>query len=218
MPLILAYLHVMLRDDICAVILAGGKSSRMGFNKALLKVDGTPLIRILVNRVLPITNHILVSSNDTADYQFLDFPVIPDQYREHGPLAGLHAAMLKHVAPLYLVLACDLPNLQTPFLRNLIAFAEGFDAAIPRSRVGIAHPLCAVYRRTCLPTIENALQQGNKKVITTFLDSSLLLGWIGPDEGQFEDDDLANINSPEDLQKLGIRPDAESGPSSICSS
>lgn len=218
MAALLAYLHGMLREDVCAVILAGGKSSRMGFNKALLQVEGTPLIRILIDRILPITKRILISSNDAADYGFLNFPVIPDRYPDYGPLAGLHAAMLEHIAPLYLVLACDLPNLQTQVMRNLLAFAEGFDAAIPRSGNGMAHPLCAVYRRTCLPTIEIALQQGEKKVITTFLDSTLHIGWIAPKEGQFDDADLANINTPEDLQKLGIAPDPESGPSSICSS
>jgi molybdopterin-guanine dinucleotide biosynthesis protein A len=214
----LAYLLCMMRDDVCAVVLAGGKSSRMGFNKALLKVEGAPLIRILIDRILPITKRIIISSNDTADYQFLNFPVIPDRYQDYGPLAGLHAAMLEYVAPLYLVLACDLPNLQTQVMQNLLASAEGFDAAIPRSRDGRAHPLCAVYRRTCLPIIENALQRGEKKVISTFLDSALLISWIAPKKGQFKDADLANINSPEDLQKLGITLSPKSGPSSICSS
>lgn len=214
----LSYLLYMVREDVCAVVLAGGRSSRMGFNKALLEIEGSPLIRILIDRILPITNHILISSKDAADYQFLNFPVIPDRYQEHGPLAGVHAAMLEHVAPLYLVLACDLPNLQTQLLHNLLAFAEGFDAAIPHSRDGMAHPLCAAYRRTCLLPIEDALQRGAKKVITTFLESSLRIRWISPNEGQFEDADLANINSPEDLRRLGITPGSESGPSSICSS
>jgi len=204
--------------DICAVILAGGKSSRMGSNKALLDFGGKPLIRVLVDRILPVTDHILISSNDSESYRFLNFPVVRDHYMGQGPLAGLHAAMRRDNCPLYVVLACDLPNLRASFLRKLIAFSRGFDAAIPRTRDGLAHPLCAVYRRTCFPAIEKALFRGANKFIETFLLNALSIRWVDPDEGQFEDQDLANINTPEDLQKFRREMGEESGSNSICSS
>jgi molybdopterin-guanine dinucleotide biosynthesis protein A len=192
--------------DVCAVILAGGQSSRMGFNKALLDVGGQPLIRILVDRIRPLTDQILISSNDSSSYGFLNFPVVPDYFKGQGPLGGLHAAMLRSICSLYIVLACDLPNLQPRLLRNLISFAEGFDAVIPRTTDGLAHPLCAVYRRTCLPSVEKALRRGANKVIETFLDDFLSIRWVGPEEGQFRDIDLANINTPEDLHRLKLTP------------
>ncbi len=190
--------------DVCAVILAGGQSSRMGSNKALLDVGGRPLICVLIDRIRPLTDQILISSNDSASYRFLNFPVVPDHFKGHGPLAGFHAAMLHNACALYIVLACDLPNLQPALLRNLVSFAEGFDAAIPRTRDGFAHPLCAVYRRTCLPSVERALRRGDNKVIEIFLDDSLAIRWVDPHEGQFEDIDLANVNTPEDLRMLKI--------------
>ena len=188
--------------DICAVILAGGKSSRMGSNKALLDFGGRPLIGVLVDRIRPITNQILISSNDPTCYEFLNLPVIPDHYRGHGPLAGLHAAMLWNECSLYIALACDLPNLQAPLLRKLASFAKGYDVAIPRTKDGLAHPLCAVYRRTCLPTVENSLLRGVNKMIDILEESSLSIRWVGSEEGQFEDTDLANINTPGDLRRL----------------
>jgi molybdopterin-guanine dinucleotide biosynthesis protein A len=188
--------------DACAVILAGGQSSRMGTNKALLDVGGQPLICILIDRIRPVTENILIASNDCLSYKFLDVPVVPDFYPGQGPLAGFHAAMIRHVCSLYIILACDLPNLQTPLLQNLLSIADGFDATIPRTSDGLAHPLCAVYRRTCLPSVENALKRGANKVIETFLDDHLAIRWVDPDEGRFRDNDLANINTPEDLQKL----------------
>jgi molybdopterin-guanine dinucleotide biosynthesis protein A len=201
-------MHAMETTDICAIILAGGKSSRMGSNKALLDFGGRPLISILADRIRPITNQILISSNDPTCYEFLNLPVIPDHYRGQGPLAGLHAAMLWHDCLLYMVLACDLPNLRASLLRKLASFAEGYDVAIPRTRDGIAHPLCAVYRRTCLPAVENSLVRGDNKMIEILQESSLSIRWVGPEEGQFKDADLANINTPEDLQRLksGIVP------------
>lgn len=192
----------MARNDVCAVILAGGQSRRMGFNKALIDLDGRPVISILIDQVRQLTGRILISSNDDSSYRFLHCPVIPDQFAGCGPLAGLHAAMRCSDCSLYIVLACDLPNLQARLLRNLVALAEGFDAAIPRTADGIAHPLCAAYRKTCLPVIEKALEKGSNKFIETFLDDTLAVRWIGPDEGVYAPADLANINTPEDLRNL----------------
>jgi molybdenum cofactor guanylyltransferase len=215
--LLLAYFLSVDPTIICAVILAGGQSRRMGFNKALLKVGGQPLIQILVNRIRPLTDRILISSNEESSYRFLDIPVIPDRFRGHGPLAGFHSAMLWDVRSYYLMLACDLPNLQEPLLRNLISLAGGFDATIPRTKDGLAHPLCAVYRRTCLPYVERALKRGANKVIGNFLDSSLSIRWVGPEEGHFEDSDLANINTPEDLSQLKTHSSLETSPGSTYS-
>jgi len=200
---ILDTFSIMANPDACAVILAGGRSRRMGANKALLDIGGKPLIQVLIGRILPVTDRILISSNDCDSYRFLDFPVVPDRFPDNGPLAGFHSAMLRHVCSLYIVLACDLPNLQTRFLEKLVSMAEGFDAAIPCTRDHVIHPLCAVYRRTCLPSIENALKRGANKVIETFLsDHSLAVRFFGPDEGEFDDAELANINTPEDLRRL----------------
>jgi molybdopterin-guanine dinucleotide biosynthesis protein A len=174
----------------------------MGCNKALLDFGGQPLIRVLIDRIRPLTEHIVISSNDNSIYQFLNFPVVPDQFKGHGPLAGFHSAMQREAFAFYLMLACDLPNLQVSLLRNLIALIDGYDAAIPLTSDGLAHPLCAVYRRTCLIPVEQALQRGSKRVVDILLDETLTVRWVGPDEGKFEDTDLANINTPEDLERL----------------
>ena len=204
--------------DVCAVILAGGQSRRMGFNKALVDIGGLSLIQMVINRILPVTDQILISSNDCDSYKFLNYPIVTDFYEGRGPLAGFHAAMQQKICSLYIILACDLPNLQTSFLRNLIAYAEGFDAVIPRSQDGLVHPLCAVYRRTCFPSVEKALERGASKVIETFLDDSLSIKWVSPDEGPYQEADLANINTPEDLQQFRASIDPGAAKNSICSS
>jgi molybdenum cofactor guanylyltransferase len=195
-------LPCMHANDVCAVILAGGQSRRMGFNKALLDVGGKPLINVLIDRIRPLTHQLFISSNDFPSYRFLNIPVIPDIYQDQGPLAGFHSIMTRYDFPLYLFIACDLPNLQLSFIRRLITLAAGYDATIPRTHDGISHPLCAVYRRTCFPFIEQALAQGTNKVLETFLEHGLTVKWVGPDEGSFKDSDLANINTPEDLQSF----------------
>ncbi len=194
----------MISADVCAVILAGGQSRRMGFNKALVDIGGQPLIQVLIDRIRPLTEHIFISTNDLFSYTFLDFPVIADEFRGHGPLAGLHAVMLKSQHSLFLLLACDLPNLNVDLLRNLLILAEGFDAVIPRTRDDMIHPLCAVYRRTCLPVVDRNLRRGSNRFMDIFLDVALTIKWVMPDEGKFKDSDLANLNTPEDLHRLKL--------------
>ena len=94
----------MIRNDVCAVILAGGQSRRMGFNKALIDVNGRPIISLLIDQVSQVTNRILISSNDSSSYRFLNFPVVPDHFAGCGPLAGLHAAMRFNDCSLFIVL------------------------------------------------------------------------------------------------------------------
>jgi molybdopterin-guanine dinucleotide biosynthesis protein A len=194
------------------VILAGGQSRRMGFNKALVDIGGIPLIQNLIDRILPITDQIFISSNDPQGYAFLNYPVVTDQFPGKGPLAGFHSVMIQHEYALYILLACDLPNLKTSILKTLVSMAAGYDAVIPRTRDGIAHPLCAVYRRTWLPAVEKALARGANKMIQPFLDESLAVRWVTPEDGGFRETDLANINTPEDLRKLkvGYRPGSRS--------
>jgi molybdopterin-guanine dinucleotide biosynthesis protein A len=191
-------------EELSIVILAGGQSRRMGFNKALIEVDGKPLIRILSDRMRDVTNRILISSNDPDTYGFLDLPVVPDRFAGYGPLAGLHSAMLYQKSSLYVLLACDLPNFPTPLVRRMIDLSAGFDAAIPRTRDGMAHPLCAVYRRTCLPLIEKALKKGKRKFIEIFFNKKISVKWISPDEGRYDKKDIININTPEDLRLFNI--------------
>jgi len=191
--------------DLCAVLLAGGQSRRMGFNKALLRLGGQPLIQMVLEHVRPLADEVLVSSNDQTTYEFLGLPIVPDIFKNQGPLAGLHAAMLLSARSLFLLLACDMPNLHEPLLRHLALSAEGFDAVIPRTADGVDHPLCAIYRKTCLPAIERNLRKGVNKVIGIFTESPLSVRWLKIEEDGFSDQDLANLNSPEDLEDFRIQ-------------
>ncbi len=185
--------------DLCAVILAGGQSRRMGFNKALLNVQGRPLIQIEAERVRALTDIVVISSNEVGVYDFLGLPVVPDLYRGQGPLAGLHAAMLHCSRSLFLLIACDLPNLREDFLRTLTQRIGDADAIIPRTDDGNAHPLCGVYRRTCLPMLEHNLRLGINRVTDLFLEPALKVKWFSPSEGAFDESCLHNLNSPSDL-------------------
>ncbi len=185
---------------VCGVILAGGKSLRMGRDKALLALHGQSLLERAAAELSSMTDEIIISANDPAPYQSLGFPVIPDAYHSQGPLAGLHAAMAFTTRPLVLVLACDLPRIRSRHLIRMLDLSAGFDAVIPRTSDDRVHPLCALYRHTCLRFIEASLARQENKMIAFLDDPSLRVLWLSPEEGSFTDADLVNLNSPNDLE------------------
>ena len=174
----------------------------MGRNKALINIDGRPLVEIMAERVAPLADKVFISSNSPELFDFLPFPVVPDLCPEQGPLSGLHAVMKGHIFTLYITLACDLPGLPASLIRHMLDVSEGFDAVIPRTPDGWAHPLAAVYRRACLAVIEDALQKKANKFIDAFPGDGLRVRWLTPEEGGFSAGDLANINTPEDLRRF----------------
>ncbi len=185
--------------DVCGAILAGGMSLRMGRDKAFIEINGRPMITRLVNLLACLTDQIIISANDHALFEHLGFPVVADIYAGQGPLAGLHAVMAHSPRPLVLLLACDLPGIHKGLLHRLIDLSDGFDAVIPRSTDGLTHPLCAVYRRTCMEFIEANLARHKNKMVGFLEDSPLTVRWLESKEGSFVDQDLFNLNSPKDL-------------------
>ncbi len=147
-------------------ILAGGKSDRMGRDKALLPFLGRPLIQHILDQLAPIADEILISANAPADYAFLNLPVHVDLQAGAGPLGGLYTALKAAKNPLVAAVACDMPFASRTLLEyelDLIVKTEA-DVVIPATARGL-EPLHAIYlRENCLPAIEAALQEKSFKL------------------------------------------------------
>lgn len=150
-----------------AVILAGGKSRRMGRNKALLEFGGETLIQRLYRTLEGAFDEVLISANDPDTYGFLDAPFVPDIYEAGGCLAGIHAGLLRARGESCFFAACDMPFVNIDLVRYLSRFSGEYDVVVPVSRSGL-EPLHAFYSRSCLPHIERQLDEGNLKVIDFF--------------------------------------------------
>jgi molybdopterin-guanine dinucleotide biosynthesis protein A len=150
-----------------AVILAGGKSLRMGRNKALLELGGETLIRRLYSSLDTAFDEVLISANDPETYDFLDAAFVPDIYEAGGCLAGLHAGLLSARGESCFFAACDMPFVNIDLVRYLGSFSAEYDLVVPVSRSGL-EPLHAFYSRSCLPHIERQLDEGNLKIIDFF--------------------------------------------------
>lgn len=147
-----------------AFVLAGGQSTRMGRDKALLELDGRPLIEhaLAKLRALGCSTQIIGSRPDLARFA----PVIADNFFQMGPLGGIEAALAVTDAEQNLFLAVDLPWLPADFLRWIINRAGHTDAlaTIPRLQ-GLPQPLSAIYGRAMLPYLKSALAEGDAKVM-----------------------------------------------------
>jgi len=187
--------------DLSAFILAGGKSTRMGTDKAFLEYEG----RTLLARVLDLASSVssgvwIVGSKE----KFAPFaPVVEDVFRDCGPLGGIHAALLTSTTELNMVLAVDMPFVSSEFLQYLITQARGApDAAgiIPRSS-GSRQPLCAIYRREFASVAESALRAGNNRIDRLF--DKIPIRVIEQEELEgagFSPAIFHNLNTPEDLE------------------
>ncbi|NOS71530.1 MAG: molybdenum cofactor guanylyltransferase [Verrucomicrobia bacterium] len=128
-----------------AVILAGGKSSRMGCDKALLQLDGLSLLARQIGLVLSIgASEVFISGRKDADYSAFGCRVLQDRFDDAGPLAGIERALDAASLPLLLVLAVDLPQMSAEFLGRLAANCTATTGAIPRIS-GQVEPLGAFY-------------------------------------------------------------------------
>lgn len=183
-----------------ALILAGGKGTRMGGqNKALLHLQQKTFLSRL-EQALSGFDEKLISLQD--DSWLGDSPFVPvlDQETDRGPIEGLRRALLSCRSNALLVVACDMPLFSEKLANALIQASEGYDAVICQDRTGKLHPLCGVYSQKCLPAIDALIRQGNYRVseilkmVPSFvftLDDSLL-----PDAL------LSNVNTPEALASL----------------
>ncbi|RJR47930.1 MAG: molybdenum cofactor guanylyltransferase [Desulfobacteraceae bacterium] len=194
--------------DTAGVILAGGKSQRFGKNKSFIPIDGTPLIEKVVNVMTSVFGHCLIVTNTPEEYAHLGLPMVQDVIKGVGPLAGILTG-LKTIRHQYgFFVACDMPCLNSPFVRYLVGAKEDHDAVVPR--IGrMVEPLHAIYSKTSIGPLGEVIDSGVRQVLELF--SRIRVRYVEEEAIRAFDPDLRcflNVNRPEDLARLT----EESGP------
>jgi molybdopterin-guanine dinucleotide biosynthesis protein A len=159
-----------LKEDAAVIILAGGKSSRMGSNKSLLPVGDCSMIERIVSQVRGHFDETIISAANAEEYAFLNLPVAVDAEAGCGPLMGISAALARSTHDLNFVTTCDVPDIEMPFVRNMLRIAETADAdiVVPRHPDGKIEPLQAVYRKRLEIKIADLLKAGERRVRSVF--------------------------------------------------
>lgn len=188
-------------QNVAAFILAGGSSSRMGADKALLEWNGEPLLLLAARLLDPLVASVTVIG-EPARYAALGLTVVPDDVPNLGPLGGIATALRISRLPWNLVVGCDLPYLTAAWLEFLIsrALASRGDVLLPEGPRG-PEPLCAVYHARCAPVISTALQRGVRKVTDGL--AGLVIETLPHQDWKAFDSDgclFKNMNSPADYE------------------
>lgn len=190
---------------ISGIILAGGQSVRMGQDKTLMSIDNETLIERTVKELQQVTDEIIIASNDTCKYNLPGLREVPDIYPAMGPLGGIHAGLSAAQNYFAFVVSCDMPLFSAKLASYLLQRRQEYDVVVPEIH-GYWEPLCAVYARGCLPTIEKCLRAGVKQVFQLFQHYPELkilkineteLSTLGKAEELF-----FNLNTPEDYRAL----------------
>ncbi|MFY9139768.1 MAG: molybdenum cofactor guanylyltransferase [Thermacetogeniaceae bacterium] len=184
------------------IILAGGRSSRMGKDKSLMMYEQQTLIERTVNELKKVVDEIIIASNSTSKYGIPGVIEVPDIYPGMGPLAGIHAG-LKRVKHQYaFVIGCDMPLFKAELAKFLLELCPGYDVVVPQID-GSGEPLCAVYSKSCIEPIENCLKDGLRSV-TLFhhLVRVLPVGREQIEKIGSPKELFCNLNTPEDYKLL----------------
>ncbi|MEN6620195.1 MAG: molybdenum cofactor guanylyltransferase [Smithella sp.] len=181
--------------DATAIILAGGKSSRMGRDKSLLTTDNIPLIKKIASQLDGYFKEIIIGANDVEKYRFLQLPVVPDLVEGKGPLMGIYSTLLSSKHEINFVIACDIPDLDMNYITELIRQAKDYQVVIPAWSDGRLEPLFAVYKKSILSNIKELIDADQRKIRLLF--ESVDVKYMPlPDEAKW----YRNLNTMEDYQ------------------
>lgn len=192
------------RADLAVAVLAGGASRRFGADKALVTLcpDGATLIELAVSAGRSVAADTFVVGHERYAPYLPGVPIVPDDRPGEGPLAGIQAALRFTSANRVLVLACDMPCLSTPLLRWMAEIETNADVLIPRTADGRWQPMPAIYSRSAIGCIQNALDEGNRAVASFF--HAVTLQEIGEPDLRVLDPELRSffsLNHPDQLDR-----------------
>src|SRR5512138_157021 len=193
---------------LSVVIQAGGQSTRMGENKALKPFLGRPLIQRVLDRLAPVADELIVTTNQPADFSFLRLPLVPDLKPGRGPLGGLFTALASAHHDRVGVVACDMPFCSAELLAASAAILEqeAADVVIAETPEGY-EPMHAVYRRAaCLSAIEAAIAADQWRVISWFPQVAVRK-LTHVELSRYDPEGLAfqNLNTPEEFAEAERR-------------
>ena len=200
---------------VTGVILAGGKSRRMGQNKALLQLGDETLIGYVIRRMQSITDELLLITNIPDEYAHLGITMHKDIMPNAGALGGIHAGLTYAAHETVICVGCDNPFLMSNLLSYLVSVLSEYDAVMPftyketsschKNAEITLQTLCAVYSKRCLPIIEQMLSEQDLRVHALQERANVLA--LAPEIWQEYDSEgysFFNVNTPEDFEKAKV--------------
>ena len=184
---------------ITIAVQAGGRSSRMGRDKALVPLGGKPLIEHVLARLEGFGDEVLVTTNRPEEYAFLGQRLVEDADPGAGALHGLSSALGAAQGDRVVLVGCDMPFVSRPLIEHMLQVDSEADVVVPRFGERL-HPLHAIYAKSCSTPVREALAAGEKRMISFFPQVQVQIVEQEVVEG-YDPAGLSffNVNTPEDL-------------------
>jgi molybdopterin-guanine dinucleotide biosynthesis protein A len=182
------------------VVLAGGRNSRMGRDKASLPWQESDFLQVILQKLASVCDELIVVTNTARPEILPNVRYVADIIPQCGPLSGIHAGLVHASSDYAFVTACDMPYLSSAAVNHICAQSPGWDAVVPGS-ADFYEPLFACYAKSCIVPIETLLQNNNRKTQALF--PLVRCKHVPLDEMKCFDPQLRllrNINSPADYQ------------------
>jgi molybdopterin-guanine dinucleotide biosynthesis protein A len=191
--------------DVSCIVLAGGKSSRLGRNKVVEKIGNQSLLERAISALLPLECEVIVVAGANSSLPELkDYPevkIVKDIYPGKGSLGGIYTGLVSSKSFHNLVIGCDMPFLQIGLVKYLFEIAYGYDVVVPKLKDGIFEPLHAVYSQNCIVPLELLVKQDILKILELY--EMVTVRYVGLQEiERFDPQHVSffNINTEMDLK------------------
>lgn len=187
-------MEISIASKVTGIILAGGKSTRMGTDKGVVEINGKKIIQYVIDVLKEVTDEIIIVANND-NYNDLGYKVYHDIVKDCGPIGGIYSGLFYSKTETNIVLSCDTPLITKKVLESLLSHWEENELVVSREN-GFIHPLCALYKKCNILKIKKNIDNGNYKLKeltedfkTKFVD--------------FNDGDIfSNLNSRKDIEQF----------------
>lgn len=191
---------------ISGIILSGGKSKRMGQNKAFIKINGIPIIQRIYNLFKKLFEEIIIVTNEKELFLNFDAKIYSDIIPQKGALGGLYTGLFFSSFKYSFCVACDMPFLSESLITFLLnKIEDDLDVIVPQTEDGF-HPLHAIYSKRCVEPIKKIIDENKYKIIDLYPLVNVKI--VNEKEFLFLDpkkESLLNINTPEELELIKKR-------------
>ncbi|MFL1011458.1 molybdenum cofactor guanylyltransferase [Flavisericum labens] len=185
------------KSNITGIILAGGKSSRMGTDKGFLIYDGEPFVKHSINALKPLTSEIIIVS-DHKEYDVFGLKRITDQVEDAGPVSGIYSGLKQSKTAYNLVLSCDIPRITSEVLKKLIDATDEKTEITQIESNGKTMPLVALYKKACANRFYELLQTNERRLQVAVSNFKVRTIPLNINEQQA----VMNVNTKEELKQL----------------
>lgn len=188
-------------NSITGIVLAGGRSRRMGTDKSVMKLKNKTLIEYSINALKPLCNKVVISSNNFI-YNYTGCEVWPDELPDQAPIIGIYSCLKRSTTEYNIILSCDMPLMSTEMLKYLLANSENHDITIPMHGNSLIEPLCGVYKQSAMGILKKYIDGGNFRLNQCIREASYRLITVDERLPFYSPEMFSNVNTPDDFQNI----------------